>query len=185
MAATGSAHNAESSAALSVEGRAANEDCAADDAADEDGAGEVKQRGVARAVQDTVELRKGDGDGEDGDGDDSGGGDGEGGGGEDGATATTAEQRVECMLTVVAGSEELVLFWVDFDGERHEYGQVDPHGRRSQRTFAGHVWEVAVVRGHTAGAKALADGSPIASRRYRVGEHAPHELIEAGEDLGI
>ncbi|MCB1078631.1 MAG: hypothetical protein KDM64_12460, partial [Verrucomicrobiae bacterium] len=40
------------------------------------------------------------------------------------------------------------LFWIDFDGERKEYGQADPGRSFDQNTFAGHLWLATDPKGH-------------------------------------
>jgi len=74
------------------------------------------------------------------------------------------EPARECTLEIVAGPHEPVsIAWIDGDGERHEFGEVEPGGRRTQRTYSGHVWEVA-------------------GKRYRAnGEHEA-QRIDAGAD---
>ena len=36
--------------------------------------------------------------------------------------------------------DSIRLFWIDFDGEKKEYGQADPGRSWEQSTFAGHLW---------------------------------------------
>jgi hypothetical protein len=120
-----------------------------------------------------------------GDADSSADGGAEGGGErsrEGGESDAEDAPITECTLEIAAGAEALEISWVDCDGVTHAYGRVAAHSRRSQRTFAGHVWQVAVARDDAASASAGADGSER-RRRYRAGGRAAHELIEAGDDL--
>jgi dipeptidyl-peptidase-4 len=54
----------------------------------------------------------------------------------------------ETEITFLNSTEsEVELFWLDFEGERRSYGRLGPGGRRSQHTYAGHVWLVVDRRG--------------------------------------
>jgi dipeptidyl aminopeptidase/acylaminoacyl peptidase len=44
---------------------------------------------------------------------------------------------------------EVELFWLDPEGQRHSYGKLAPRERRSQHTFAGHVWLAVDAQGET------------------------------------
>ena len=101
----------------------------------------------------------------------------------------------------MAGEAELRLAWVDKHGERHAYGSVAPHGRRLQKSWAGHVWEAAVVSGEqqqeevavVSDAHEQEEATVVSSGeleqeattvRYRVGRH-PSQVAQVGEDLAF
>jgi dipeptidyl-peptidase 4 len=66
------------------------------------------------------------------------------------ADAPKASRRTGAETTITfqnRTTEVVELFWLDERGERRGYGQLDPGGRRSQHTFAGHVWLVQGAKG--------------------------------------
>jgi dipeptidyl-peptidase 4 len=60
------------------------------------------------------------------------------------APSASGEQGEETEITVINEREEAIsLFWLDQAGRRKSYGTIPPGERRSQHTFAGHVWLMA------------------------------------------
>ncbi|MCB1230193.1 MAG: hypothetical protein KDN19_08005 [Verrucomicrobiae bacterium] len=45
-------------------------------------------------------------------------------------------------------TDTIRFFWLDFDGRRKNYGQVDPGRRWEQSTFPGHLWLATDAEGH-------------------------------------
>ena len=72
-------------------------------------------------------------------------------------------------------AQAVEVFWIDADGNRQSYGNVQPGTRKDQHTFGGHVWLVANERGETLGvfeaadqpALAVIDGSRSPEREQR------------------
>jgi dipeptidyl aminopeptidase/acylaminoacyl peptidase len=81
----------------------------------------------------------------------------------------------ETSLTFInRTSEEITLYWLDFEGRRREYGKLAPGATRAQHTFAGHVWLAARSR----------DGRPLAVFE---GQESPSVAVidgDAGEERG-
>lgn len=58
----------------------------------------------------------------------------------------------ETELTFVNRTQgEIELFWLDTTGQRRTYGTLAAGQRKSQHTFAGHVWEVVATNGQSLG----------------------------------
>ena len=47
--------------------------------------------------------------------------------------------------------DEIVVYWIDMDGQRRRYAAVGPGAQHSQHTYAGHVWLVTGPAGATLG----------------------------------
>ena len=107
-------------------------------------------------------------------------------------------ESVEVTLEFVAAAKELTLAWIDADGERHDYGSVAPHGKRMQKTFAGHVWEATLTpsdddddddddaKGAGKDTMSVKAATSTASQRgfvrYRASAHEA-QVMQAGDDL--
>jgi len=104
-------------------------------------------------------------------------------------TRTTRPSRrtgPETSITFVNQlQEDVALFWIGQDGQRQAYGKLAAGARRSQHTYAGHVWLVtrssgeilAVFEAAEGGGLARIDGSdPTPPRRSRRNRDAPQSL---------
>jgi len=83
----------------------------------------------------------------------------------------------------------VLLFWVDPDGGKREYGRVSPGETRRQHTFAGHVWlfsksdgtDIGCFEARSSSFKVMLDQAAVDSvkhetRRHRRGGRAPREI---------
>jgi dipeptidyl aminopeptidase/acylaminoacyl peptidase len=58
--------------------------------------------------------------------------------------------------------EAVEVFWIDSNGDRRSYGKIQPHSRKEQHTFSGHVWLVAGANGETLGVFQAEESSEVA-----------------------
>ena len=69
-----------------------------------------------------------------------------------------------------SGLSDAVVSWIDSAGAAHSYGVLAAGARRVQRSYAGHVWQVAY--------EVEEGGDHGEVRRYRAGK-APRQIVEA------
>ncbi|MHC1767873.1 MAG: DPP IV N-terminal domain-containing protein [Verrucomicrobiia bacterium] len=88
-------------------------------------------------------------------------------------------------------SQAVGIFWLDDQGRRQAYGNLEPNTRRAQHTFSGHVWLVADSGGTALGVfeaserpgVAVIDGSRPQARSARTRtERRPREASERSPD---
>ena len=59
-------------------------------------------------------------------------------------------------------SEALTLYWIDFEGQRKSYGEVDPGREKRQSTFERHLWQLESDSGQILGQFSATDEDSIA-----------------------
>ncbi len=88
------------------------------------------------------------------------------------STQTGAETELQFMNRTNSAVE---LYWLDTDGQRRSYGKLAAGGKRSQHTFAGHVWmavdaagrDLAAFQAETNPGEAIITGKEIPRRQRR------------------
>ena len=65
------------------------------------------------------------------------------------ASRRTGEETTLTFINRTPG--RVRLFWLDTDGQRQGYGDLEPNATREQHTFAGHVWLVTDATGKSVG----------------------------------
>lgn len=61
---------------------------------------------------------------------------------EDAPTASRSGGEETTLTFINRSDQDVALFWLDTEGQRHEYGTIQPGARRTQHTYAGHAWLV-------------------------------------------
>ena len=80
----------------------------------------------------------------------------------------TSRTGPETSITFVNQTpEEIVVYWIDMDGQRRRYAAVGPGDQHRQHTYAGHVWLVTGQAGATLGV-------------FEAAEEESRAVVEAG-----
>jgi len=73
------------------------------------------------------------------------------------ASRRTGEETSLTFINHTAG--RVRIFWLDTEGQRQGYGELDPNATREQHTFSGHLWLVTDAAGKSVGLFEAAEGA--------------------------